>query len=207
MLVKVCCNTDVEEIKASQIADLIGVVTMSSHKKAVSLKRVRELMKHSEKPVVLVSDSMKLQDWIEIILLEPPAIQIHGDIPLPDFKKIQSIYGGLVIKSITVPTISSDPLRDAEKILHKIKLYEADYYLLDSGKASGKLHDIRISRIVASRHPVMLAGGLTPENVVEVIRFVRPIGVDASSGLEINGRKSQEKIKRFVEAVKSSSSY
>jgi len=55
---------------------------------------------------------------------------------------------------------------------------------------------------VASRLPIVLAGGLTPENVGEAVRTVRPWAVDVSSGVETDGAKDTEKMRTFVRAAK-----
>ena len=83
-------------------------------------------------------------------------------------------------------------------------------FLLDSGRPSeavlggtGQCHDWRISAefVRRSPRPVFLAGGLTPDNVAEAIRMVRPYGLDLCSGLRIDGRLDAERLRRFVAAV------
>jgi phosphoribosylanthranilate isomerase len=81
-------------------------------------------------------------------------------------------------------------------------------YLLDSRTpqaygGTGLTCDWSAAAEVARHFPVILAGGLGPENVAEAIRVVAPWGVDVSSGVEVNGIKSIARIKAFIEAVRS----
>ncbi|MBP2681380.1 MAG: phosphoribosylanthranilate isomerase, partial [Candidatus Krumholzibacteriota bacterium] len=67
--------------------------------------------------------------------------------------------------------------------------------------ATGKTHDWSVSRRLVERssRPVILAGGLTPQNVARAIREVRPAGVDAHTGVEDSrGRKDRSLVERFV---------
>ena len=67
---------------------------------------------------------------------------------------------------------------------------------------SGSSFDWSVAEGIASREGVLLAGGLTPENVGEAISQLSPWGVDISTGVETDGVKDHAKIRAFVEAVR-----
>ncbi|MDA0352147.1 MAG: phosphoribosylanthranilate isomerase [Chloroflexi bacterium] len=67
---------------------------------------------------------------------------------------------------------------------------------------TGRTFDWEVARRVADRIPIMLAGGLSPENVAEAIRAVEPWIVDVATGTETNGRKDYGRVRAFIEAVR-----
>ena len=80
-------------------------------------------------------------------------------------------------------------------------------YLLDSRLGdryggTGITFDWGLAGEVAREFPLIIAGGLTPENVGEAIKTAAPLGVDISSGVEVDGVKSAVRIKAFIEAVR-----
>jgi len=200
MLVKICGIKSVEEaeLAVEAGADFIGVVVKSDSRRNVSLERAAEIIGCFDN-VILVSNSTALVDYQEMASLEPAGLQVHTQAEIDvGFEE----FNGIVIRAITVPASSTNPERDARRILRFAEQLEADYYLLDTGCGTGRVHDLRVSRIVAEHLPVILAGGLTPENVKKAVSFVKPVGVDVSSGVEENGVKSAEKIKRFLSALR-----
>ena len=72
--------------------------------------------------------------------------------------------------------------------------------LIDPGRGSGETFDLSLLNGLGRR--IIIAGGLTPDNVAEAVRKVRPHGVDTSSGIESEGSKDREKMIRFVSAVR-----
>lgn len=87
--------------------------------------------------------------------------------------------------------------KDFDPALHST----ADLILLDNG-AGGTGRTFDWSLVGDMPRPFFLAGGLTPENVGEAVATIRPYGVDTSSGVETEEKKSLEKMKRFVQAVR-----
>lgn len=66
----------------------------------------------------------------------------------------------------------------------------------------GRPFDWEVARQVAERVPMMLAGGLAPENVAEALTRVRPWAVDVSTGTETDGRKDHAKVRAFIATVR-----
>jgi phosphoribosylanthranilate isomerase len=78
-----------------------------------------------------------------------------------------------------------------------------DAYADDAYGGTGRTLDWALAAEVAKTASVLLAGGLTPDNVAEAIRSVRPYGVDVSSGVESSpGRKDRDKVRRFIRSAK-----
>jgi len=90
----------------------------------------------------------------------------------------------------------------------KILTNQKHVYLLDSsikGKygGTGMTFNWNLARQVAEQFPVIIAGGLTPENVGKLVKLAKPWGIDVSTGVETGGVKSVEKIRAFIRAVRS----
>lgn len=122
-------------------------------------------------------------------------LQFHGDEP-PEFC---GQFGLMSMKAFRI--------RD-EHSLAQIPNYATDAYLLDAFSAdefggTGKKFNWDLA-VEAQKFgkPIFLAGGLTPENVADAVRQVRPFAVDVSSGVEsAPGKKDHAKVKAFIEAV------
>lgn len=78
----------------------------------------------------------------------------------------------------------------------------ADAHVSGSYGGAGVVGDWKTAASLAGSRPILLAGGLTPQNVAEAIREVRPWGVDVSSGIETDGVKDSAKIRAFIAAVR-----
>ena len=118
------------------------------------------------------------------------AVQLHGSEGEGAIDSIRGRLGVPIIKSFGT---SSSQLEAAEEC-------SADYVLIDPGRGSGETFDLSV--LAGMNRKVIIAGGLTPDNVREAIRTARPYGVDTSSGIESDGSKDREKMISFVSAVR-----
>jgi phosphoribosylanthranilate isomerase len=124
-------------------------------------------------------------------------LQFHGD----ETSEFCTQFSLMSIKALRV--------RDAES-LKALANFQTDAFLLDAHSKSGlggTGEQFNWDQAVEAQKfgkPIFLAGGLTPENVAEAVRKVRPFAVDVSSGVEISpGKKNHAKMKAFIAAAKS----
>jgi len=132
-------------------------------------------------------------------------VQLHGDMPLAQVRALRAAAPELfIIKSLVVGTAPEAAiLAAAQEHAPFVNAYLTDTYDSASGAtgATGRVHDWAVSaRLAASlSRPLILAGGLTADNVSRAVLAVRPAGVDAHTGLEdTRGFKDEALVRRFV---------
>ncbi len=113
-----------------------------------------------------------------------------------------------IIKVIHVSRkMTADDVRDKMKTEPSLHLKNRILFLLDSEikkryGGTGKTFNWQVAREVSLKSPVIVAGGLCPDNVSQLIQQVNPWGVDVSSGVETGGIKDITKIRAFIRTVK-----
>ena len=196
--VKICGICDLETAlgAAEAGADALGFVFAPS-RRMLSPDKARDIIKRlppfiSRVGVFVNLPAAEVEQIAGYTGLD--TVQLHGD-ESPEYCK--SITRYKVIKSFSV---------SSEQDLERVEAYEVDGYLLDTPAqglrgGTGMAFDWRLAAGF-SAGPLVLAGGLYPENVRQAIDLVRPYAVDVSSGVETEGQKDINKIKDFVRRVK-----
>ena len=197
--VKVCGITNVSDARSAVRCgvDALGFVFANSPRK-VSPERARAIVAAIPPfvcPVALFVDAES--DYIREVcdFCGISTVQLHGNEPS---SLLPALHPLKIIKAIRVKQRSD---------VSTVERYMCDAYLLDThvqGKQGGTGQTFNWEWAAkAKRHgPLILAGGLTPENVGEAIRVTKPYAVDVSSGVELApGEKSGKLIEAFVRAT------
>lgn len=136
-------------------------------------------------------------------------VQIHGAMEIAELRTLREAQPDWwLIRSLVVhPRNEYELLRMIDDTHEVVDAYITDSFDPVSGAsgATGKVHDWSVSRrlVEYAPHPLILAGGLHPDNVEQAIRTVGPAGVDAHTGVEdTKGNKDAEKVRLFVERAR-----
>jgi len=134
-------------------------------------------------------------------------VQLSGDENWDYCQKIERP----IIKAVHVP----NPMTSHEIISELAMGYQLlpkqnlicllDSKVGDTYGGTGQAFDWQLARKVSARFHVLIAGGLTPTNVGQLVKETQPWGVDVSSGVETNGQKDTVKIKAFIQVVRAAS--
>lgn len=199
--IKICGITTPEDglSAINSGADAIGLVFYSRSRRAVSIEQAREIASVVPPFVTLVSLFVDAPAaTVEDVLVQLPVglIQFHGE------------EDAAFCASFDRPWIKALRVRDGMDVAAAAAGYASGSgILLDACQqgvpgGTGKTFDWRLAEQVKTL-PLVLAGGLNPDNVGDAVAQVRPWAVDVSGGVECApGVKDSEKIKRFVAAVR-----
>jgi phosphoribosylanthranilate isomerase len=199
--VKICGITNLADAQAAVEAgaDAIGFIFYEKSPRFVSLQTAAAISK--QLPPFVIRVGVFVDAGADFVLRAASEagltmLQFHGGEP-PEFC---TQFGLMSMKAFRI--------RD-EKSLAELPNYQTDAYLLDAyssttlGGTGEKFNwDLAVEAQKFGK-PVFLAGGMTPENVGEAVKKVRPFGVDVSSGVEsAPGKKDAAKVKAFIQAVR-----
>ncbi len=202
--VKLCGITRPEdaELAASLDAWAIGFILWPKSKRAadpaVAAGIARSMRRRLELVGVFVNPTLdEVAHAVEGIGLT--YVQLHGDEGPSFCSAVAQRTGARVIKAHGIG--SGADMRDIER-------FHTDLHLLDTaaaagGGGTGRTWDWGLAAQRHSKVPLILSGGLTPENVAEAVAAVRPWGVDVASGVEAEpGVKDPAKVEAFVTAAR-----
>jgi phosphoribosylanthranilate isomerase len=203
--VKICGINDLAVMDAALDAgaDLVGLVFFPPSPRAVTMDLAAKLAARARGRALVAALVVDADDKLLAEIVEhakPDLLQFHGAESTERVSAIRSRFGRPVMKAIAVA--EAGDLRfvpDYEAVADRI-LFDARPPK-DSSRPGGhgRAFDWTLLAGLARKKPMMLSGGLTPDNVTESIRIVRPDAVDVSSGVErAPGKKDPDKIRDFV---------
>ena len=184
-------------------ADLVGLVFFPPSPRAVTMDLAAKLAARARGRAVVTALVVDADDKLLVEIIEhakPDLLQLHGAESTERASAIRARFGRPVMKAI--PVTEAADLRvvpDYEAVVDRILFDARPPKDASRPGGHGRPFDWTLLANLAHKKPMMLSGGLTPENVAEAIRIVRPDAVDVSSGVErAPGEKDLNKIRDFV---------
>lgn len=210
--VKICsiCSPIDAELAVNAGADALGFIFHSYSKRFLNVHEAR--MALSMIPAWVMPVGVFFNPTIEnltltIQSLNLPCVQLQGD-ETPDMARDVAAMGVRVIKTFKVDDQLAGKLDPWRKVFREVPQFFSGILLETAGKEPGgtgvendwnAIEELMKSNVFRMLPPVILAGGLTPENVGKVVKRLRPYGVDVSSGVEAQVRvKDPQKIEKFM---------
>lgn len=214
--IKICGLTKKEDIEYANelLPDYIGFVFAKS-KRQVSLDKAKELINLLDKKMKTVGvfqdeDIDKVKYIAEYLKLD--IIQLHGN---EDEDCVKKLYPFKVWKSVSINAADSldnddllqNKINSYQESLDKLYAYGVEALLVDSSVkgvkgGTGISFNWNVLNNLMLKKPLILAGGLNDENIQKAIEKVKPYAVDVSSGVEENGIKNYDKMKKIIEKVR-----
>ena len=197
MFVKICGTTSEEDalLAVAMGADAVGFIFAASPRQ-VAAGRVRDIVRRLPPEVLTVGvfrDQAREQVVDVVGECNLRAAQLHGHETVDDARWVGERVPFLIVA-----------LPGGSPALERADDYAADAILIDSATpGSGRVFDWSLAEGAPSHRKVILAGGLTPENVGDAVGRVQPWGVDVVTGVEAEpGRKDASKLKAFIAAAR-----
>lgn len=210
--VKICGNRTVQDVETSQGADaqgfIVGIPSSPRNLDATWAKWLVNAVKlfNTAVLVTMVSDPDQLAALMEEI--HPDVLQIHKELSLTELLQIREVIPE-PIKLCSLLSVD-EPVENLIKRALVLAQPPLDALVLDSRRGTqpggtGTVHDWQASGAIREAivpFPVILAGGLTPENAREAVEAVRPYAIDVSSGVEEKGTKCRAKVEALLRMVR-----
>jgi len=201
--IKICGITNTTDALASAElgADALGFIFYRESKRYIDPEIAKSIVS-SLPPFITTVGVFVNQPLDELLAIKDKvgidAAQLHGD-ETPEF------CSSVPLKVIKAIRVKAD-LDEQGVAQYPVQAILFDTYSDVEYGGTGKSFNWEIIKGISNAGKIILSGGLSPDNVVEAIRTVRPYAVDVSSGVEATpGKKDHMKLRKFIEAVKNGS--